>query len=544
MSLTWLCILILTTTGGGGELAPVNETSVEIVALYPNPVAYQDRGEFILVEVSGPMRTDHWRFVDDAGQEALPPPMIVNGSVAFSFHPDEAAPYVDAPVFGLEGWLQLADAGQTLELRIDGEVADRVSYEGPAPRARLWVRDATPEPWVPVGATAFEPVDATAAVTAFVLPDAAGVPTTFLEGAHERILLGGYTLSDPEVVEALLDAHRRGIDVRVHVDGRPVGGISIPMGDALDRLDAAGINVTVHRGPYARWGFHHPKYAVVDDRVLVTTENWNPSGTGGRASRGWGVIVESAALADELTAVFEADTTWKDAQSWGAIRDELARHEDDSTLGSFPPVHDPEVRVDTSVTMIAAPDNAEAYLERLIRNATQTVDIKQVRIGDVDFPLLQAAIDAARDGVRVRILLAGAWYVEEDNTALAETLDDIAETEGLDLEVRLVGRNEHFDRLHAKGVIVDERYVAVSSINWNNHSIRQNREIGVVIDDEAVGAYFTAVFEADWTSDAGLTLPIELILVTLLALGILIYHATQMHFEGAEAAAEETHTER
>lgn len=545
MSPGWFLLVVILTAGAGGEATVANTTDVEIVVLYPNPVTHGDRGEFILVHVSRPMRTDTWRFVDDAGQTALPPPMMVNGSVAFSHHPEEAAPYVDAPVYPLDGWLQLADAGQTLELHIDGEVIDRVSYEGPAPRARLWVRGATPEPWVPVEATSFTPVEGVGSIQAFALPDAPAVPVSFLEGATDRILLGGYTLEDPTVIDRLLDAHARGVTVRVHVEGRPVGGISKEMGEALDRLDDADINVTVHRGPYARWGFHHPKYAVVDDRVLVTTENWKPSGTGGQASRGWGVIVESPELAEGLAAVFDADTSWKDAQPWSTVRDDLARHAVDETLGQYPPVHDPVSVPNASVTLLAAPDNAEGYLIELIQGATETIDIKQVRIGNIDFPLLAAAIDAARDGVSVRILLAGAWYVREENQEMARALDELADAEGLDLSVRLVDSNEHFDRLHAKGIIVDRRHVAVSSINWNDHSIRQNREVGVVIEDPEIAAYFTAVFEADWkVEESSMSLPLELLLVSLLALAVLTYHAHQMHFEGPDAAESEEYTER
>jgi cardiolipin synthase A/B len=49
-------------------------------------------------------------------------------------------------------------------------------------------------------------------------------------------------------------------------------------------------------------------------------------------------------------------------------------------------------------------------------------------------------------------------------------------------------------------VIVDDRYVLVSSINWNSNSPNFNREAGVIIDHPGVARYFLDVFEDDWNS--------------------------------------------
>lgn len=521
-----------------------NATEVQIVALYPNPVARFDRGEFIVVYVPDEQYTDEWRFLDDGVQSAKPPPVRVEGFVAFSHHPERAREYLDMPVYPLDGWMQLADAGDSVTLVIDDEPVDTVAYDGPAPRARLWVRGIEPDPWVPVGATDIAPVSDRADIEAFVLPDRGDRPLAFLQGATDRLVLGGYTLTDDRVVDAVLAAADRGVSVAVHVEGRPVGGITEPMGAALDRLDEAGVDVTLHRGPYARWGFHHPKYAIVDDAVLVTTENWKPAGTGGNASRGWGVIVESPTIADALVDLFTADTTWWDAYPWAAVRDDLDRHPEEVPTRQFPDVHGTLEADGIKATLIVAPDHAEAVLLEELAGATRSIDIKQVRVADAEFPLMRAAVDAAREGVTVRILLSSAWYVAEENAAVAAALNELAAAEGIDLEVRLDAPDATYHRLHAKGIIVDGERVVVSSINWNNHSLRQNREVGILLEGEAVGAYFTAVFEADWGESSSMLLPGELLLVTLIALAGLAMHAWRLDVEGPDAAEEEQYTDR
>jgi phosphatidylserine/phosphatidylglycerophosphate/cardiolipin synthase-like enzyme len=62
--------------------------------------------------------------------------------------------------------------------------------------------------------------------------------------------------------------------------------------------------------------------------------------------------------------------------------------------------------------------------------------------------------------------------------------------------------NGYPDKVHNKGVIVDGDIVLISSINWNENSPSFNREAGVIIENPDAGAYFSAVFDADW-KDAG-----------------------------------------
>ncbi len=47
-------------------------------------------------------------------------------------------------------------------------------------------------------------------------------------------------------------------------------------------------------------------------------------------------------------------------------------------------------------------------------------------------------------------------------------------------------------------MIVDGRKVLVSSINWNKHSPTYNREIGIIMENTELAAYYTDVFLYDW----------------------------------------------
>jgi len=82
---------------------------------------------------------------------------------------------------------------------------------------------------------------------------------------------------------------------------------------------------------------------------------------------------------------------------------------------------------------------------------------------------------------------------------MAALINDVARTEHLPLEARCADLTASgFEKIHNKGVIVDNRLVLVSSINWNSNSPNFNREAGVIIEHPGVAGYFNAVFEDDW----------------------------------------------
>jgi len=270
-------------------------------------------------------------------------------------------------------------------------------------------------------------------------------------------------------------------------------------------------------GQRARFRYHHAKYAVIDDRAVVLTENWKPSGTGGADNRGWGVTVEDAATADDLAAVFTHDTGWDDTVNWSEFRSTVETTDKESSTGSYAQRHSPMTATAESVTVLTAPDNAETEIRQLINETDDRLLIVQPSIGSADFPLLEAAMQAADRGVDVRILLGSQWYNEEENGALAARLQERTDQSDT-LDVRLAEGNGRFGKIHAKGIVADNTAV-VGSLNWNDNSLRNNREVALAIQDEAVANYYAEVFDGDWSSDGTRKLPVGVVVVAIGAAG-------------------------
>ena len=471
-----------------------------IVAAVPNPTAADDAGEYVVVRVPADS-TANWTLADGERAVALPAdrPAI---RIAVTADPNATRRVTDVPVVAVPH-LSLSNAGERLRLRRDGAVVARLDYDD-APEGNRLVRTDDGTAWRPVG---YRPRDVhrygPATVTGFVLPDAPSVPVETLRSARDRILLAGYTFTSERVADALIAAERRGAEVRILVDADPVGGRTARGATALDRLAAAGVDVRALGGPRARFDYHHPKYAVVDDRALVTTENWKPAGVGGRSSRGWGVVVDSDRVAADLAALFRADAGWADAMPWRRVRRGETFDAGTPAEGSYPSRFAPTEATAAEVRVLTAPGNAESALVGVIDSAENRVDVIQPTVGRRDGPLLRATVRAAERGVEVRVLVSGAWYVAEENAALVEWLNGVAERRGLPLTARVANPAGRYEKVHAKGVVADD-VVVVGSLNWNENAVSENREVALAVRSEALAASFRETFVADWRGGRGI----------------------------------------
>ena len=238
--------------------------------------------------------------------------------------------------------------------------------------------------------------------------------------------------------------------------------------------------------------------------VLVTSENFKSNGfpeQGLSGNRGWGIVLQHPGVAGYFHEVFSYDAggAWATpAGGTGGCTDEQVRP---AYRTEFSPIR----FSNATVIPVVAPDTGR-LVEDLIGQAEESIDIEQAYItnqsdGSLN-PFLACALDAARRGIRVRVLLDSYYYnteEEEDNDELVAVLNTLALREQIPLEARcadLAGNN--LEKIHNKGVIVDRKLVLVSSINWNTNSPTFNREAGVIIDHPEVGDYFSRVFEDDW----------------------------------------------
>ncbi|HUR69831.1 MAG TPA: phospholipase D-like domain-containing protein [Candidatus Thermoplasmatota archaeon] len=328
------------------------------------------------------------------------------------------------------------------------------------------------------------PIPVVGEVVAFATPDAGAAPVVaLLDEARREVLVEAYTLTSPDIAAALARAADRGANVTVLLEGAPVGGVPPEERALVAALEARGARVLALGGEGARYRTVHSKAFVVDGgAVAVATENFHDA-----SSRGYGLVVRNASLARQLAQVISFDVAGFDVKPFDARAEpgELVPF----VASSSPPAPSP---FEGNVTLIVSPDDPLA-VARLVANATQSVDVEMLR-AEPHSPLVDALVEAARGGARVRLLLDG----RHDDGANRETvarLAALAEREGLAIEAR---RDRPDRTLHAKAVAVDGRAVYVGSMNWVRAAVEDNREVGLLVEDAVLTRWLEKEMEKDW----------------------------------------------
>ena len=534
--------------------------TVQIVEFCPDPHSFEDADEYLVLSGTGSL--DGITISDGEGGFRFPPGTRVHGLLTIarsgtSFnqshgkYPDfEWLDYSQQVPDVITGdTLRLANSKDALMLYENGILVQKVAWpEDVKPREGqihylvdgLW----DPRPLM-IGQSRFSPaVFHNVSITTFVSPDCSNEIFSYaVNQASDEVLLNVYEFSSPLMADTLITAHAREVDITVVVEGGPVGGIGPEGKEVIRKLTESGIPVSMmvsrNREP-APYRYDHAKYMVIDQRaILLTSENFKYSGfppPGMTGNRGWGVYLEDYELAEYFSMVYLTDYCGKSMTAYNGSAGNAESPPSGKYTAEFPPGY----FTGATVRPVISPDTSNQITD-LINSAERSIEIEQAYITnetpDSLNPYLSAAINASRRGVHVRVLLDSYWYnieEEKDNDEMVALINRIGAAERLPLEARCADLpTNQIEKIHNKGVIVDDQRVLVSSINWNSNSPNFNREAGVIIDHPGVAHYFLEVFEDDWKpvvkypGNATDYLKIAVVCVVIILLVLLYYHRQQ-----------------
>ncbi len=352
-----------------------------------------------------------------------------------------------------------------------------------------------------------------------------------IDRAEDRIDINVYEFTDLHLGSALMSALARGVDVRILLEGSPVGGVTTTEIEVLDLLSQNGADIRLLKGDesrdiYSRYTFNHGKYALIDgDTTIICSENWGDSGIpkdNRSGNRGWGVLLRSQEVHDYFMEVFEND--WnpdsRDSTEYQQVKAGFQIVEPDEGVptsheytGAFPALAQSGT---FAIRPVLSPDSSldDSTVLGMIMSAQEELLVEQFYIRpnwgndkSTPNPFLEEVVQAARRGVNVFVLLDSSWYNTAsddpyDNDDVVNYLNGLGESEDLSIQAKLINSDSHgYLKLHNKGLIADGKEVLISSINWNKNSIASNREVGVIIYHDLVASYYRELFFFDWMDD-------------------------------------------
>lgn len=317
-------------------------------------------------------------------------------------------------------------------------------------------------------------LDASAARTRslLVMPEAGVAPVlAAIRGAKTSIRMHMYLFMTSsvgaEVMAALVERAKAGVDVRIILDGAPFAAPKPPECQppanpvsnnkpAFDALTAAGVEV---KWSDPKFRFTHQKSMVIDGQAAwVMTANLTTSAF--KSNREYLVIDREKGHVEEIAKLFEAD--------WAG--------------GAYAPKH-PD--------LVVSPNNSRAQILRLIDSAVRTLTVQVEYMNDKE--VVAHLGQRVKAGVDVTVMLAAT---EKSPCSQFDTGAEEAKA----LQAAGVTKFAFLKKvkLHAKAVVADGARGFVGSENFTSNSLNNNRELGLILRDKQLLGELGAVMAKDW----------------------------------------------
>jgi cardiolipin synthase len=306
-----------------------------------------------------------------------------------------------------------------------------------------------------------------------VLPDDSARPVLdAINRATKSLRIKMFVFSDPELLNAVIAAEQRGVDIRVMLNPARRSGES-ENEEARARLTEAGVEV---RDSNPAFGLTHEKSMVVDDtQAFIKSLNWATENF--TQTRDYAVVTSRDAEVQEIIDCFEAD--------W--------------SRESFDPGN--------RAHLIWCPSNGRNRLARLIDGAEHFLLIQNERYQDPI--MIEHLVRAARRGVKVHLMARPAHTLKEDQ--LTEGVGGLRILHDVGIKIRKL---KHL-KLHAKMILADGDRGIVGSINLAPGSFDSRRELAIEMRDDDVTTRLHKVAQHDWENSLPLDLSDEGLLADL-----------------------------
>jgi phosphatidylserine/phosphatidylglycerophosphate/cardiolipin synthase-like enzyme len=281
--------------------------------------------------------------------------------------------------------------------------------------------------------------------------------------AHQHIEMVMFHLSDPETVAHLIQAHQRGVSIRLILDGKMLSSNSSQA--IRDSLLQNGIEV---RSSSTAFSITHEKAAVFDGHEAIVSSINLTKNVG--FTRDFGILTEDADVVAEMESVFEAD--WKNAEGNGSVTPELSNGK-----------------------LIWSPVNSKEKIISLIQKAQQSLFVETENLGDSD---VLAALEAkAKEGVKVTVVVP-ACVEGMTPTRNLPYLQSLADSQ-VNALASVPPYSSAHPYIHAKAIVVDGETFYVGSENLSHNSLQNAREVGLIEQNPSIAKSIATILENDAT---------------------------------------------
>ncbi len=289
-----------------------------------------------------------------------------------------------------------------------------------------------------------------------VLPDDSAKPIIDAINQAEKCLrVKMFIFSAPHLLEAVIRAHRRGVQVRIMLNPTRRSGEK-QNDDSRKQLTDAGIEV-IDSNP--AFDLTHEKSMVVDDKsAWIKSLNWEVKNL--TETRDYAVVTSHASEVNEIISCFEADWTRQTFTQSGKSN------------------------------LIWCVGDARQRIAQFVDDAKHSLWVQNERYQDP--VIIERLVRANRRGVKVHIMARPPHTLKKEK--LIEGVGGLRILDDVGVKVHKIRGL----KLHAKLLCADGVRAIIGSINLAPGSFDSRRELAIEVRDEDVMDRIHKVVQNDW----------------------------------------------
>jgi phosphatidylserine/phosphatidylglycerophosphate/cardiolipin synthase-like enzyme len=301
----------------------------------------------------------------------------------------------------------------------------------------------------------------------FVLPDESSKPfLDAIDAAKKSLQIKMFVFSDPDLLKAVVAAHKRGVKARVMLNTARRGGEDDNQ-EVRKALEHAGVEV---KDSNPAFGITHEKSMVVDEEIaFVKSLNWATKNL--TETRDYAISTTHPHGVKEIIDCFEAD--------W----------------------HRQDFKPGLSAHMIWCPANGRERIAEFIDAAKHTLFVQNERYQDA--VIIERLVRARTRGVKIHLMARPPHSLKKE-----KIIEGVGGLRILDDVGVKIHKLKHL-KLHGKMLLADGLRAIVGSINLAPGSFDDRRELAIELQDDDIVERLQKVAHHDWENSHALDLTDE-----------------------------------
>jgi phosphatidylserine/phosphatidylglycerophosphate/cardiolipin synthase-like enzyme len=290
-----------------------------------------------------------------------------------------------------------------------------------------------------------------------VFPDDTSTPILdAIDAATKTLRIKMFVFSDTQLINAVIAAKLRGVEVRVMLNRARRDGEEEKNEETRKSLTTAGIQVI---DPNPEFVLTHEKSMTVDDEVtFIKSLNWETKNL--TITRDYAIVTNYPHEVKEAINGFEAD--------WNREKFEPGPH----------------------ASLIWCPGNGRDRIADFIDNANHSLYLQNERYQDL--VITERLIRASKRGVKIHVMAKAPHSLKADK--LIEGVEGLRMMDDVGIKIHTI---RHL-RLHGKILLGDNNRAVVGSINLTAGSFDDRRELAIELNDDDVINRLHEIIRSDW----------------------------------------------